>query len=440
MIELLSIASVEAQLTSNRIPHRLFHLSITPGFGTNGIQPGSYVNHFSLNLTSGYSLGNKGIEIGGISNLNVEITRGFQFAGLVNLTGGNAFAGMNNKEVQSKKLGGFEANLIGGQFAGILNLVENNVFGAQFSGLANISRNALFGLQIAGLSNTVKKFTFGVQIAGLSNSTVGAIDGIQISSLLNFTQGQLQGVQFGSINNAGFIEGKNSALAGSSTGLQVGLLNLAHKMNGFQIGLVNFGGQMQGTQIGLMNFYRSGKEVGTKDGTSIGLLNIGQTLNLKVFTDDFFYTNYSLITGNGKNFRIKSDRYTTYIMNEISLGYNPKLINNDGNSYGLGYGVNYMVFNRSPIPVMNEFRYLETGVSFKHYQDANVKLDRLNPIISIKVSYGSKLSYKLGGYYLFGAITFNKWFGSNELTTESIVPKPTDANNWMGYQVGLLIH
>ncbi len=441
---LLAGLIITAQLVNaqnnKKIPHRLFQLSLAPALGTNGTQPGSYINHFSLNLTSGYSLGNKGIEVGIFSNLNEEITRGFQFAGIANITGGNAFARLNPRQIGRNKLEGFEANLYGGQFAGILNLVETNVFGSQIAGLSNISRGGLFGLQVAGFSNTVKKYSFGVQIAGISNASVQAMDGVQLAGLLNFTKGQLMGAQIGTINIAGEIEGKNSLMNSDMTAWQIGIINKSKKMNGFQIGLINIGAPMQGTQVGLINIYSGGKDVGTKDGTSIGLLNFGDTYNLKVYTDELFLTNYSWISGTLKNARLRQKPFSIYVMNEISFGYNPKLFDNDGNAYSLGYSFNYWIFNRSEVPGMSEYRFLEIGLGAKHLQKANTKLDQINPLATGKLAFGSKMHRKISGLYLFGAITYNYSFERNATVTESFIAKKADAAQWVGYQVGLLVH
>src|SRR5688572_9116790 len=183
-----------------------FQFSIAPSISTNGLHAGGYSNYFSINVTSGYSAANYMFEIGGISNLNENETRGLQFAGLVNVTGGNAFKGMQWKEADKKKREGFEANLSGAQFSGIANIVVNNVFGWQTSGGVNLAKGSLQGFQLAGISNTVYKYSFAVQLAGVYNVSVESMDGVQVSTLFNVTQGGLYGAQLGMFNKAGFIE------------------------------------------------------------------------------------------------------------------------------------------------------------------------------------------------------------------------------------------
>lgn len=189
-IFLISTCAVRGQENKRKIYYkRLFQFSLAPGVGSNGLNPGSYINYISLNLSSGYSAANELIEIGVLSNLQTDYARGLQIAGLINITGGNAFAAMSEKEKQSKVKAGFEANLYGAQFSGVANIVVTNGFGIQCSGGINLVKNALFGMQIAGISNTVMNYSFGVQIAGLYNSSARAMDGVQIGSLFNFTNG-----------------------------------------------------------------------------------------------------------------------------------------------------------------------------------------------------------------------------------------------------------
>jgi len=441
---ILCHASVLAQSDQwNNVEHRLFQFSIVPGMGSNGLNPGSFINHFSLNLTSGYSAGTKGIEVGIISNLNEEITRGFQFAGIANFTGANAFAGMSNKEALKKRNSGFEANMHGGQFAGFANLVVDNAFGVQLTGGFNVVKNALFGFQLAGISNFVEGYSFAFQLAGLSNVSVKAIDGVQIALLYNGTKGQLQGIQLGAFNKSGRIEGKNSLHNSDDvSGLQLGLVNFSKKMNGFQVGIINYGGRMQGTQLGLINIYNGGKEMGTRDGTSIGLLNVGDILNIKVFANELFSTNYSLTTGTGKNYRLRTKPVTVYILNEIIFGYNPKLVVDDNRLWSIGYGLTYAIYNRSSVPSQGEKRFAELSAQIHHFERGD-RLDDLNLFSKISANVGSRIHPKLSWLYFFLGGSFNinhsadieSYISSSE--SEEIRP---GTDNWLGFQAGLLVH
>lgn len=294
-----------------------FQFSIVPGLGANGLHPGGFRNIVSINLTSGYSKATLLFELAGISNLNTDETRGLQIAGLANLTGANAFSGLTDKEADKKIMTGFEANLTGMQISVLTNIVITNVFGGQLTGGVNLSKGALMGVQLAGISNVVAKYSFGVQLAGLWNSSVQSMDGTQIAGLMNYTSGDLHGVQISAFNKAGYIEGRNSTGERKETALQLGIINSAKRMNGFQIGLINYAGRSQGTQIGLINIYRGGKDGGTRDGTAIGLINAGDVGHVAFYTDELFFTNYEIATGNAKNRRIQNTSFTRYNLNSL---------------------------------------------------------------------------------------------------------------------------
>src|SRR5690606_8044049 len=171
--------SIHAQQQGNFTS--VVQLSLTPGISTNGMYPGGYINYFSFNLTSGYSKGNYLVELGLISNLNTDETRGLQLAGVANLTGANAFEGLLPKARDEKIRSGFEANLSGLQAAGVVNVVLNNVFGGQVAGGGNVVKGALHGFQLAGVTNVVYKYSFGVQLAGMWNVSYQSMDGIQLA-------------------------------------------------------------------------------------------------------------------------------------------------------------------------------------------------------------------------------------------------------------------
>ena len=59
-----------------------FQLSFAPGLGTNGTQSHLKVNRFSFNIIGGRSKGNISFEFGGIFNINTELTKGLQMAGI----------------------------------------------------------------------------------------------------------------------------------------------------------------------------------------------------------------------------------------------------------------------------------------------------------------------------------------------------------------------
>lgn len=438
--------SLAVQAQHKNSGQRTFQFSIVPGIGTNGLHPGGYKNVVSVNLTSGYAKASMLFELAGISNLNTGETHGLQVAGIANLTGANAFAELQQKEVDKKIKAGFEANLGGLQVSGLTIIVMTNVFGGQITGVTNLAKGALIGVQIAGLSNVVSKFSFGLQLAGLWNSSVQSMDGTQISGLMNYTSGDLHGVQISIINRAGYIEGRNSIGESKETALQLGIINSAKRMNGFQIGLINYAKRSQGTQVGLINIYRGGKDVGTKDGTAIGLINAGDVGHVAVYADEMFFTNYEITTGNRKNSRIQNASSNRYILNSLifsntSTGFCP------GRSWALGYGLKKFIYNRSATPGMSELRFLAYGVELLHVNHNPKSITKeLSLLMRPKVQFGTRLHPKIRTIYVFAAVTYSAYVSKSDtkispafLETSSTVSDRL-VQMWPGISAGVLLH
>jgi len=422
---------------------RLFQFSLTPAISTNGLHPGGFTNYFSLNLTSGYSARNYLIELGVISNLNEEETRGLQFAGISNMTGANLFAGLQLREIDKKKREGAEANLSGLQFSGLANVVLNNVFGGQATGGVNVSKGALHGFQVSGISNTVGKYAFGLQLAGLYNVAVESMDGVQVASLFNVTQGGLFGVQLAVFNKAGFIEGVNSFINDKPSGLQLGLINHAKTMNGFQIGLVNISRRMQGTQVGLINIYNNGKSPQTRDGTSIGLVNIGSSGYVALYATDLFLTNIEISTGTFKNHRINTDVREKQIQNGLIYSTSPAFLS-DNESWAVGYGLKKYFFNRSLAPGYHKLNFFSLGVDFLHVNHERKKFTKELSLLSRpNVSFGSRLHPKNKRYYFFAAATYNIYRSGGDRAIDTLLKeasgKPGRLQYAPGFAAGILI-
>jgi hypothetical protein len=166
-------------------------LSLIPGIGTNYRLSGAIVNHFSLNLFSGYSAGVNGFEAGGIMNMNQFDVYGVQIGGVANLTG--------------EKVQGFQA-------AGLFNRTGKKVLGVQLSGGLNTGSDTVRGVQIAGLMNRRPVFVQGMQVAGIANVCQGAVKGVQMAGLYNYS---------------------------ASASFQMGLINVCDSAGGAPLGLVN---------------------------------------------------------------------------------------------------------------------------------------------------------------------------------------------------------
>lgn len=186
------------------------HWSIVPYLGNNGGLSGAIVNDYSLNLTVGYSKGNRILEVAGIGNINRKNVSGIQLAPIFNIVGG--------------KMSGF-------QVAGLLNRTD-----------------ALTGLQIAGFTNSNDLILRGgFQIAGLNNSSKNGHGGFQISTIVNK-------------NKRGKVGGQMAALTNvaDTVGFQFGLINSATHLRGFQIGLINVNDTLSGVVLGLINVIKKG--------------------------------------------------------------------------------------------------------------------------------------------------------------------------------------
>lgn len=439
--------SVSGYTQYNPKNRKLFQLSLVPGISTNGFHPGTYRNIISINLLSGYSAGTDLLEIGLISNHTELEVRGLQFAGVANTVGINAFAGLTDKEQADKIRAGFEANLTGGQFAGFSNIVITNVFGFQIAGFSNTAGGALFGLQLSGVANVVHKYSFGVQLAGLMNNSHDSMDGVQISTLFNTTTGGLYGIQIGGFNKVGFIEGVNSYANDDPTGLQIGLVNHAKKMNGFQIGLINIGKTMQGTQIGLINIYRGGKDVDTRDGTSIGLLNFGESVFLSAGANELFNLQTELSTGTFKNARILREIKNKYVQNGLIYSKNFDAIAFSNTAWAIGYSLKKYYFNRSSVPGMGEYRFFSYGAEWMHINDEPKKFRKeLSLLTRLAGSFGTKLHPKLSSVYVYGALTYNMFWSKDDFSIapsflqSEIKSGDNQLEFWPGVSVGVLLH
>ncbi len=423
----------------SQVKNKDFHLSIVPGLGSSGLDPGNISAAFSFNLFSGYLHSLHGIEISGISSLEVVQTHGIQLSGLFNTTGTNSYAEKDKQEIRQMRKNGYSADLIGLQVSGLINNVRGNATGGQIT-LGINSSKSLIGVQIAGLVNQTDRYLLGGQVGLILNISNGSSTGFQLSLLLNRTKDDLEGAQLGLVNLAGTIDGKNSVLTDKPTAWQIGAINRSKKMNGTQVGLINLSGEMRGTQIGLINIYSTTYQTSQKSGTSIGLLNVGNSYHLKYFFDETFDMNYALGTGNSKNGAIVSRKKTKYNMSYLLY----RTSNLKSSSYrAYGYGFEHSIYKYTAGP-MNEFNYLSAGVTVS-YVDYNDKTFGKDWLFELSLEAGTKLNLKLGSLYLFGAIDGNMHKGNsgNVLAPSKLSNiEKMDADVlafWPGYRVGIMI-
>jgi hypothetical protein len=256
--------------------YRAAQISLVPFVGSNHKLSGLVVNGYSLNVLGGYSAGTRGIELGGLFNINQGDVRFAQAAGLFNANGGNTK---------------------GVQMAGLYNYNDSTNEGVQMAGLFNVNRGTSHSVQLAGLFNTNTQTTNGTQIAGLFNLNHDSAQVVQLAGLLNINQKKIAGVQI-----AGLIN-----VSRDIDGVQVsGLINSAKIVSGAQIGLINLADSVKGIPFGLLSFVRNGYR------------------KLEISADEIFPVNIALRTG------------VNHFHNILSLGVQS---HRDTVCYSFGYGI-----------------------------------------------------------------------------------------------------
>lgn len=398
-------------------------ISFVPAFGTNRILSGGMVNNFSLNILAGYANGLRGVEIGGLVNIDREDVSGFQVAGLVNAVGGKTtgvqIGGLVNLvrgDVKGVQIAGLAnvnaANVSGLQIAGLVNYAPRPVLGAQISGLVSYALGDLKSIQISGLSSYAKGNVGGFQIGGLNSYAEGNVRTFQIAGLSSYAKGNVGGFQIGGLssyakgNVGGFqISGLSSFAKGDVKGFQIsGICNKAHHLKGMQIGLVNIADSSAGFQLGLININKKGYTAIEFAANETFQANFAYKAGRRAF--------YSILTGGARN------GPRTYAF-----------------SYGAGIGS------------MATFNHLRVGLELTCNQvwEERVGFNDLNLLIPARASVG----IRIGRMELFGGtnaslhITDARTLGG-EVRSE-IGSRPfwgyddgdVKLSAWMGWQAGL---
>lgn len=438
-----------SQVKKFREYERTFQVSLLPGISTNGIASGSYYNKFSLNLFGGLSAGNHNLEVGVISNVNLKKSTGIQIAGIGNVVGANAFANLTLSEERAMVHDDFECNFKGIQLAGFLNYVRDNAKGIQLSGGLNVTGIDFSGVQIAGIGNSAGGGSQGFHLATIYNIAGDYIAGIQISTLLNYTNGELSGTQIGLINKSFRMQGGKSTPPTKARSLQIGLINFCKEMEGTQIGLINFGGELRGKQFGLINFFqRHGTKEYSRNGTPIGLINIGSLGSaLQLSYNEIFATTLEYTTGNCLN--------CTYTQSGMPYADFNKIFNQNAlifgydywkEHWGFGYGFQKMLYNKHsmlPNDPLNEIRLINYGIKFIHL-NRNGSIDKaFNLVTKLNVEIGKRKGSK---YFFVGAslnyFLYKTTDGNEEYAVQTVAINTgrildLSSKFWPGYTAGL---
>jgi len=317
----------------NLVETRIGQVSIWPNVGTNLKMSGQVENRISLNILAGYSAGVKGVEVGGLVNIDRQHVSGLQIAGLGNVVGGTT---------------------TGAQLSGIFNNNREDVKGLQLSGISNVILDTMQGVQIAGISNVLRGTMHGWQLAGISNFTTESVDGVQISGISNYTQKDVDVLQVAGISNIGEnvngfqISGLINVSRKNAGGWQIaGLSNYAKTVRLSQLaGLGNIAAdRVKGAQISMLFNYAKYVDGGqfsfiniadSVGGIPIGFISIVRKgyHKIEISAEEILYSNITYKIGVRRFYNI------------FTAGIQP---GSDGPLWGFGYGFGGQIGTRRAV-------------------------------------------------------------------------------------------
>jgi len=200
------------------------------------------------NLT-GINIGGLGAGTGGnMTGLNIGgigVGAGGSMIG-INIGGIGAGAGDDVKGINFGGIGiGSGRNVTGITFGGIGAGAGENMIGINVAGLGLGAGERLSGINISGLAAGAGKRITGLTICGLAAGSKeirgltiggGAVGG-EILKGIHLAGGMVHVVKDGQL--IGFAGSPFNYIRGSQTGLSIGIVNYAFRVNGIQLGLVN---------------------------------------------------------------------------------------------------------------------------------------------------------------------------------------------------------
>lgn len=280
----------------NHSLYRTFQASFVPYVGTNHKMSAHVVNHYSLNILGGYSLGVRKMEVGGLFNLVRGDVAGFQAAGLFNGVGGSTtgfqVAGLANAN---------QGMVRGAQFAGVLNLGAGDGDGLSTAGVGNIALGEGAPAQIGGVFNIASRGSSQMQLAGVLNFARENVRGMQVGGVFNIAGKELRGTQIAGVFNVAGKEVRGVQIAG--------VFNAARNVRGMQIGLLNFADSLKGIPIGLMSIVGKGYH------------------KIEISADEIFYNNIAFRTG------------VRGFYNIFTAGAKPSTYHEERTIWSFGYGL-----------------------------------------------------------------------------------------------------
>jgi hypothetical protein len=357
------------------IETRVGQISIWPNVGTNLKMSGQVENRLSLNILAGYSAGVKGVEVGGLVNIDRKNVSGLQIAGIGNVVGGTT---------------------TGAQVSGIFNNNRQDVKGLQLTGISNVILDTMRGVQIAGISNVLRGTMHGWQVSGISNFTTESVEGVQISGISNYTKKDVDVLQVAGVFNIGEnvngfqISGLINAARKNAGGWQIaGLSNYAKTVRLSQLaGLGNIASErVKGAQISLLFNYAKYVDGGqfsfiniadSVGGIPIGFISIVRKgyHKIELSAEEVLYANFTYKLG------------VRRFYNMFTVGIQP---GSEGPIWGFGYGIGGQIGTRRAVvsldlkgtQIMEDVNVQAFNVSF-----------RFSPLVGIRIV--KRLSFFLG--------------------------------------------
>jgi hypothetical protein len=340
--------------------HRSFQLSLLPYISINHV-PANSVADISLNLIAGYVGGVSVFEAGSVLNLDRGDAGKCQLAGVGNLVGGSSR--------------GFQA-------AGVINITQS-----------------LKGVQTAGVINIVKSDAGVCQLAGVGNISGGSFQGLQAAGVYNFTE-NVNGVQLaGVFNNAREVSGIQIS----------GLINHASYIKGVQISVFNFADSCQGTPIGIFSFINNGYHRLEISADEIFYTNLAFRTGVNRFytifdagirPDNFETPLWSFGYGIGTRFVMKSNlSYDLELSSHhVSKG---KYSDFESDLYKLYFGIDRKIASKTAVAIGVTYNCFITDTDARHY---NEKISLIAPYtitnhtyrngINMKAWIGGKISFR----------------------------------------------
>lgn len=346
---------------------RVAQVSVWPNVGTNLKMSGQVENRISLNIFAGYSAGVKGLEVGGLVNIDRQNVSGLQIAGLGNVVGGTTNGAQlggifnnNRMDVKGVQLAGISNVILdtikGAQIAGISNVLRGSMHGWQFAGISNYTSESVDGVQIAGISNYTRKDVDVLQVAGVSN--IGKnVNGFQVSGLFNTSRGNVGGWQIAGLANysktvrMSQLAGLGNIASDRVKGAQIaGLFNYSKYVDGGQIGFINIADSVGGIPVGFISIVRKGYH------------------KIELSAEEILYTNFTYKLGVRRFYNI------------FTIGIQP---GSDGPVWGFGYGIGGQIGTRRTVVSLD----LKGTQIMENVDEQNFNVSfRFSPVVGIRIA------------------------------------------------------